>query len=73
MFQVETTIWLTFGNVGFVYEARQHVTICHVEVVMRTKHVRRDHRRVAPSVLLIITPAKHTQLYGKDSPSWQIN
>lgn len=44
-----------------MYEARQHVSIFQAEVVVRTKHVGRDHRRVASSILLIIPSAKHTE------------
>lgn len=68
-----TWTWLTFSEVSFVYEARQHVSVCQAEVVVRTKHVCRDHSRVVSSMLLVIPPAKHTELCRRASISQPVN
>lgn len=55
------------------------MSICQAEVVMRAKHVCRDHSRVVPSMLLPIAPA-NTHSYrekplpaGKPTGNKQIN
>lgn len=54
-----------------MYQARQHVSIFQAEVVMRTKHVGRDHGRVASSILLIIPSAKHTEPHRQVASWWE--
>lgn len=64
--------WLTFSEVGFVHQAWQHVSVFQAEVVVRTKHVGRDHSRVASSILLIIASAKHQETH-RPLPFWNLS
>lgn len=53
-------IQLTLSHVCFVYEAWKHMTILNAEVVMRTKHICRNHSCIAVPMLLEVRPVKRT-------------
>ena len=60
---------LTFSNVTFVDKARYHMTIVNVEIIMRSKYIRRDYTSKHTSILIIISPIEITQIKVSLLPS----